>query len=157
MESYCKFNAISKMKSLLTKLRSSPTAYNVFTAFAVNTESTSGDQCVTEFGKTTILTSGYSEVIADHPGTVTLGPAGEQDFVSKFLTLPNCRPQGANVVPAALVPVQYLTPTVTSQYPTISRATRISIAPVSFLRQVPFFSLSFIEMGRLSTLYFNAP
>lgn len=153
MEPYCKFNAITKMKAHLTKLRSSPTAYNVFTAFAVNIESTSGDQCVTETGETTILATAYSEEIADNPGTVTLGAAGEQDFVTKFLTLPNCRPQSANVVPpTALLPVLSLTSTVTLQYPTVTRQTRISIAPVSFLRQVPFFSLSFIEMGRLSAL-----
>lgn len=141
------------MKADLIKLRSSPTAYNVFTAFAVNSESTSGGSCVTEPGPTTTLSVPYSEIIADHPGLVTLGAAGEQEFVSSFLNLPSCR-QSANVIPAALLPVQYVTPTVTSHYPTISRAfaTRISIAPVSFLHQVPFFSLSFIEMGRLSTL-----
>lgn len=111
---------------------SSPTAYNVFTAFAVNSESTSGGSCVTEPGPTTTLSVPYSEIIADHPGLVTLGAAGEQEFVSSFLNLPSCR-QSANVIPAALLPVQYVTPTVTSHYPTISRAfaTRISIAPTS--------------------------
>ncbi|MCJ1464130.1 hypothetical protein MMC07_002743 [Pseudocyphellaria aurata] len=91
---------------------SSPTAYNVFTAYAVNSETSVGGSCSTRNGDTTTLTIAYSEAITNSPGIVTLGVDGEQNFISDFLGLSSCQGQGAAVVPGALVPVEYLTPTV---------------------------------------------
>lgn len=109
--------------------RSSPTAYNVFTAYAVNTETLVGDSCSVRSGPTTTLTIGYSEAISNSPGVVTLGVEGEQFFISQYLGLTTCQGQGATVVPAALLQVTYLTPTVSI---TRTFQSGLTIAPVSF-------------------------
>lgn len=163
-------NAISKTRADLTLLRSSPTAYNVFTAYAIITQSVNAAGiCVTETGSTTSIPTGYSEIIDDSSGVVTLGAVGEQKFVTDVLSISTCQVSAANVVPSALLQVTALTPVTTLFYNTVSRVfASLSIAPVSLyikyecldtsLKSVAFFldhPVMWVEVCALESLPFR--
>lgn len=124
---------MSNGQANLTNLRTSPTAYNVFTAYAINRQTLVEGNCMTLTGATTTLVTPYLETITSPEGIVTLDAAGEQKFVTDVLQITTCSGQDVNIVPSAFVPVTSITATVTQNHQTVSRAfASLTIAPVRF-------------------------
>ena len=93
----------------------SPTAYNVFTAYSVTSAVLSNGVCSTVSGSRMVLPSAYSEILSSASGTVYLDQAGEQQFIN-YLGFTTCSGAGLSVVPTALVQVTSSTTTTTMTY-----------------------------------------
>lgn len=135
----------------LISLRSSPTAYNVFTgttdehrfeeasvadksaAYSVTSEYTSNGVCITSSGPPIPVTPAYSEILPSANGQVTLDVNGQQSFIA-HLGFSTCSGGGENVVPQALFQVTNTTATTTSTFtnmPLAAVVASLTIAPVS--------------------------
>ena len=93
----------------------SPTAYNVFTAYSVTSAVLSGGVCSTVSGPRMLLPQAYTEVVPQANGRVVLDQNGEQQFI-KQLGFSSCSGGGVSIVPTALVPVSSTTMTTTQSF-----------------------------------------
>ncbi|KAL8789038.1 MAG: hypothetical protein Q9195_007004 [Heterodermia aff. obscurata] len=109
----------------------SPTAYNVFSAYSVTSAHIVNGQCVTTSGSAVTLPTPYSETLASASGRVTLDPAGEQAFIN-FLGFTSCVGGGEIASQTALVPVANVTSTTTKTGNGVSlAAASLSLAPTT--------------------------
>ncbi|MCJ1274719.1 hypothetical protein MMC21_002517 [Puttea exsequens] len=111
----------------------SPTAYNVFTAYSITSAFPSNGVCITTSGAPTTLSSAYTETLASANGRVTLDANGQQEFIN-FLGFSSCSGGGENVVPTALIQVTNTTATQTATFsnvPLAAAQASLSIAPQS--------------------------
>lgn len=106
---WCRFVRIvyPSPASDLIWLRTSPTAYNVISAYSVTSEYTSGDQCSTYLGTRISLSSAYSVALPTVSGRVILTD-DNQDFIN-FLHISTCSNGGQSVTQIPLVQVLNLT------------------------------------------------
>ena len=132
-------------------IRTSPTAYNVFTgmtcehlreepsvadksaAYSVTSAYTSNGLCITTSGPAITVSPAYSETLTSASGQVTLDVNGQQQFIN-YLGFSTCSGGGENVVAQALVQVQNTTATTTSSFTNVPLAAvvaSLTIAPVS--------------------------
>ncbi|KAL9003084.1 MAG: hypothetical protein Q9188_004019 [Gyalolechia gomerana] len=96
----------------------SPTAYNLFTAYTLTSQQQVNGVCVdTSYVRT--LPTAFTETLASANGQVTLDLAGEQAFIS-FIGFSTCQGGGANVGGTVLAQVSNLTSTTTMFYPTVA-------------------------------------
>lgn len=114
--------------------RSSPTAYNVFSAYSLTSAYMSNGKCVTTSGSATTVSPAYSETLISASGRVSPDPSGQQAFIN-YINFSKCSNGGENVVASALIPVADVTVTVTTSFSTVSLAaiTSRSLAPVSLV------------------------
>jgi len=114
--------------------RSSPTAYNVFTAYSITSAHMSNGRCVTVSGSAVPVVPAYSETLFSASGHVSLDPAGQQAFIN-YVGFSTCSGGGENAVASALIPVANVTQFVTTTFSGVSLAaiTSMSLAPVSLL------------------------
>lgn len=118
--------------------RTSPTAYNVFTAYTYsNQQQLANGLCSTTLTVIT-LPSAYTETLASASGKVYLDTEGQRGFLD-FLGFSTCTGGGENYVRTALVQVSDLTVSTTSTYFSVALAamsTNIGPSPTSgaFLR-----------------------
>lgn len=126
----------------------SPTAYNVFSAFSITSSHIVNGVCVTASGSAVPVIPAYSEVLPSASGRVELDSAGQRAFID-HIGFSTCSIGGARAVAGALVPVanvtQSLTQTFTGAY---SAAATLSLAPVSSLSRLISFP-SRLCLGRL--------
>ncbi|CAF9922364.1 MAG: hypothetical protein HETSPECPRED_005050 [Heterodermia speciosa] len=109
----------------------SPTAYNVFSAYSVTSAHIVNGQCVTTSGSAIVLPTPYSETLASASGRVTLDPAGEQAFID-YLGFTTCVGGGEIASQTALVPVANVTSTTTRTGSSVSlAAASLSLAPTT--------------------------
>ncbi|KAL8983341.1 MAG: hypothetical protein Q9205_002388 [Flavoplaca limonia] len=92
----------------------SPTAYNVYTAFTYTNQQVANGVCSTTSTVIT-LSSAYTETLATASGRVYLNQEGQQGFI-EFLGFSTCAGGGQNVQNTALMPVSELTVSTTSTY-----------------------------------------
>ena len=135
----------------LISLRSSPTAYNVFTgtayehrfeessladkpsAYSITSEYLSNGVCITTSGSAMPVSPAYSEILSSANGQVTLDVNGQQSFID-HLGFTTCSGGGENVVAQALVQVTNTTTTTTRSFtnmPLAAVVASLTIAPVS--------------------------
>ncbi|KAI4282574.1 MAG: hypothetical protein L6R38_002823 [Xanthoria sp. 2 TBL-2021] len=99
----------------------SPTAYNVFTAYTYTTQlQLANGQCSTTSTVVT-LTSAYTETLATASGRVYLDEGGQRGFI-EALGFSTCTGGGENYVNTALVQVSDLTVSTTSTYSGVALA-----------------------------------
>ncbi|KAL6717386.1 hypothetical protein ACLMJK_005301 [Lecanora helva] len=110
----------------------SPTAYNVFSAYSVTSEFESNGVCVTTSGAPTTLSSAFSEILPAASGRVVLDANGQQSFID-FLGFSSCSAGGVSVKPTALIQITNTTDTQTSTFSNVPLAAMASltIAPQS--------------------------
>ena len=126
----CKCNPHSGVQHAKRK-RTSPTAYNVYSAYSVTSAHIVSGTCVTTSGTPVILPTPYSETLASASGRVTLDPAGEMAFIS-YLGFSTCVGGGLIASQTALVPVANVTTTTTRTGNSVPlAAASLSLAPVS--------------------------
>lgn len=101
--------------SLNGAVLTSPTPYNVFTAYSVTSAVLSGGICSTVSGPRVTLSSAYSQALSSASGHVVLDQGGEQSFINQ-LGFSSCSGGGINLVPSALVPVSPTTATSTQTF-----------------------------------------
>jgi len=92
----------------------SPTAYDVFTAYSITSTVFSNGGCSTIFGSPITLSSAFS--FARSPGVAGIDQSAEQSFIEQLGGLPSCSPGGVNISPTTAVPV-----VVTTAFSTITR------------------------------------
>ena len=140
----------------LIPIRTSPTAYNVFTgmiyehdfevtsvadifkAYSITSAYTSNGICVTTSGSPIQVSPAYSEILSSANGRVTLDVNGQQSFID-YLGFSTCSGGGENVVATALVQVLNTTATTTSTFSNVPLAAvmaSLTIAPVSLLNRI---------------------
>ncbi|KAL8908123.1 MAG: hypothetical protein Q9207_001015 [Kuettlingeria erythrocarpa] len=95
----------------------SPTAYNVFSAYTLTSQQLVGGVCSTTSYESTLPTA-YSETLSAGDGQVTLDLAGEQAFIS-YLGFTRCQGGGENVGGTVLAQVSNLTATTTMFYSSV--------------------------------------
>ncbi|KAL9127672.1 MAG: hypothetical protein Q9217_003499 [Psora testacea] len=112
-------------------LLTSPTAYNVFTAYSVTSEYESNNICITSSGSKVLLSSAYSQTLPSASGRVFLDPQGQQQFID-FLDFTSCSGGGENFAATALIQVTNTTATMTTTFSGILAAASagLTIAPV---------------------------
>lgn len=118
---------------------SSPTAYNVFTAFSITSEYFSNGACHTDSGTKSVLPTAYSEILPSASGRVYLDLNGQQQFID-HLGFSSCSGGGENIVPTALVRVQNTTATSTTTFsnvPLAAMSATLTIAPVWLSKPFP--------------------
>ncbi|KAL8645571.1 MAG: hypothetical protein Q9210_006634 [Variospora velana] len=98
----------------------SPTAYNLFTAYTLTSQRIVNGVCSTELYEST-LASAFTETLSSADGQVTLDLAGEQAFIS-ILGFTRCQGGGENIGGTVLAQVQTLTATSTTFYNTVALA-----------------------------------
>ncbi|KAL9599794.1 MAG: hypothetical protein Q9219_003580 [cf. Caloplaca sp. 3 TL-2023] len=98
----------------------SPTAYNIFSAYTLTSQVFVNGDCQTTSYVST-LDNAYSETLSTANGQVTLDLAGEQSFIS-FIGFTQCQGGGANVGGTVLAQVSDLTVTTSMFYPTVTLA-----------------------------------
>ncbi|KAL8666416.1 MAG: hypothetical protein Q9202_001439 [Teloschistes flavicans] len=110
----------------------SPTAYNVFTAYTLSSQFLANGVCSSTIYSST-LPQAYTETLPQGGGQVTLNPAGEQEFITGFLQFSTCSNGGENVVASVLAPVSNLTATTTISGSGIALAaqTTMTLAPTT--------------------------
>ncbi|KAL2046888.1 hypothetical protein N7G274_000906 [Stereocaulon virgatum] len=114
----------------------SPTAYNVFTAYSITSAFLSNGVCMTTSGSPILLSSAYTEILQSANGQIVLDASGQQSFID-FLGFTTCSGGGENVAATALVQVTNTTATMTSTFsgvPLAAVSATLTIAPKS----VPF-------------------
>jgi len=84
--------------------RSSPTAYNVFTAYSITSAYLSNGVCTITSGSAITLPSAYSEILPEASGKVYLDAGGQQSFID-YLGFTTCSGGGVNIQPTALIQV----------------------------------------------------
>ncbi|CAD6569345.1 MAG: hypothetical protein ASARMPRED_002734 [Alectoria sarmentosa] len=117
----------------------SPTAYNVFTAYSITSVYTSNGLCVTTSGSAIQVSPAYSEILTSANGQVTLDANGQQSFI-EYLGFSTCSGGGENVVATALVQVTNTTTTTTSTFSNVPLAAvvaSLTIAPQSVPAAAP--------------------
>lgn len=117
----------------------SPTAYNVFTAYSVTSAYLSNGICVTTSGSAIPVSPAYSEILTSANGRVTLDANGQQSFID-HLGFSTCSGGGENVVATALVQVMNTTATTTSIFSNVPLAAvmaSLTIAPQSVPAAAP--------------------
>ena len=135
----------------LISIRTSPTAYNVFTgmtyqqlfedilftdkhaAYSVTSAYFSNGICVTTSGSAISVSPAYSKVLVSANGQVTLDANGQQSFID-HLGFSSCSGGGENIGATALVQVMNTTTTTTSTFSNVPLAAvvaSLTIAPVS--------------------------
>lgn len=102
----------------MNRARTSPTAYNVYSAFTVTTSSLVNNVCVASSYSST-LPSAFTQNLAAASGTVYLNAEGEQSFIN-YIRLTTCSGAGASIVGLQLIHVQNTIAIVTSTFPTVS-------------------------------------
>ncbi|KAL8735254.1 MAG: hypothetical protein Q9181_002886 [Wetmoreana brouardii] len=107
----------------------SPTAYNIFTAYTLSSQSISGGICQTTT-YTSKLDAAYTETLATAGGQVTLDLEGERGFIS-FLGFTSCSSGGENAQGTVLAQVQNLTVSTTMFYSSIALAMSVTLAPTT--------------------------
>jgi len=114
--------------------RSSPTAYNVFSAYSITSAYISNGRCMTSSGPAVPVIPAYSETLLSTSGRVSLDPAGQQAFID-YLSFTTCSGGGGNAVASALIPVAHITVSVTTTFSGVPLAaiTSRSLAPVSLV------------------------
>lgn len=153
-------------------LRTSPTAYNVFTgityqhileepsvadvsaAYSVTSAYLSNGLCVTSSGSAIQVSPAYSEILTSANGRVTLDANGQQSFID-HLGFSTCSGGGENVVATALVQVMNTTATTTSTYSNVPLAAvmaSLTIAPVSSKAHGPILRLNVLYYPGYSIL-----
>jgi len=115
---------------ILTISRTSPTPYNVITAYSITSAYTANGVCVTTSESAYTLPTAYTETLPSASGQVTLDAAGAQSFIN-FLGFSSCSGRSGNVVTTALVQVRNVTSTTTTTRSSVSLAVAMSLAPVS--------------------------
>ena len=115
---------------ILTISRTSPTPYNVISAYSITSAYKSNDACVTISESAFTLATAYTETLPSASGRVTLDAAGEQAFIN-FVGFSSCSGGGESIVPTALVQIRDATSTTTITRSSVSLAAAISLAPVS--------------------------
>lgn len=123
----------------------SPTAYNVFSAYSLTSAYLSNGKCVTTSGSPVPVIPAYSEALPSASGRVSLDAAGQQQFIN-HLGFSGCSAAGEHAVASALIPVASITASSTrtliggaSLAPTTnpsSQPSRPSSAPVVTLTEV---------------------
>ncbi|KAL9020902.1 MAG: hypothetical protein Q9185_001865 [Variospora sp. 1 TL-2023] len=98
----------------------SPTAYNLFTAFTLTSQLIENGVCVTSTYEST-LASAFTETLSSADGQVTLDLVGEQAFISA-LGFTRCQSGGENIGGTVLAQVETLTDTTTMFYNTVALA-----------------------------------
>ena len=137
----------------LILIRTSPTAYNVFTgmtyqqlfeeilftdiyaAYTVTSAYLSSGLCVTITDSAVSVSPAYSEVLISANGRVTLDANGQQSFID-HLGFSTCSGGAENIGARALVQVVNTTTTTTSTFSNVPLAAvvaSLTIAPVSIL------------------------
>lgn len=86
----------------------SPTAYNVFSAYSITSAHLSNGRCVTTSGSAVQVNPAYSEALPSASGRVSLDAAGQQAFIN-HLGFSTCSGGGEHVAGGALIPVATLT------------------------------------------------
>ncbi|KAF6240677.1 hypothetical protein HO173_001349 [Letharia columbiana] len=117
----------------------SPTAYNVFTAYSITSAFLSNGVCVTTSGSAIPVSPAYSEILSSANGRVTLDANGQQSFID-YLGFSTCSAGGENVVATALVQVLNTTTTTTSTFSNVPLAAvmaSLTIAPQSVPAAAP--------------------
>jgi len=117
----------------------SPTAYNVFTAYSITSAYLSNGICVTTSGSPIPVSPAYSEILSSANGRVTLDVNGQQSFID-HLGFSTCSGGGENVVATALVQVLNTTATTTSTFSNVPLAAvmaSLTIAPQSVPAAAP--------------------
>lgn len=117
----------------------SPTAYNVFTAYSITSAYSSNGLCVTTSGSAIPVSPAYSEILSSANGRVTLDANGQQSFID-HLGFSTCSGGGENVVATALLQVLNTTATTTSTFSNVPLAAvvaSLTIAPQSFPAAAP--------------------
>ena len=109
----------------------SPTAYNVFSAYSITSAHIVNGQCVTTSGSAITLNPAYSETLPSASGRVSLDAAGQQAFINQ-LGFSTCSGGGENAAASALIPVANVTSTTTMTISSVPlAAATMSLAPVS--------------------------
>ncbi|KAI4141505.1 MAG: hypothetical protein L6R39_005302 [Caloplaca ligustica] len=98
----------------------SPTAYNVFSAFTLTSQQLVGGVCSTT-SYTRTLANAFSETLSSANGQVTLDLAGEQQFIS-YIGFTRCQGGGENVGGTVIAQVSNLTSTTTMFYSGVALA-----------------------------------
>ncbi|KAL8716607.1 MAG: hypothetical protein Q9225_006077 [Loekoesia sp. 1 TL-2023] len=98
----------------------SPTAYNVFSAYTLTSQQPVNGVCSTTSFESTLPTA-YSETLTSADGKVTLDLAGEQAFI-QHLGFSRCQGGGANPANTILAQVSNLTSTTTMFYNSVALA-----------------------------------
>lgn len=132
----------------------SPTAYNVFTAYSITSAYLSNGICVTTSGSAMSVSPAYSEVLVSANGQVTLDANGQQSFID-HLGFTSCSGGGENIGATALVQVLNTTATTTSTFSNVPLAAvvaSLTIAPQS----VPSAAPGATTTGLSSTYYPSA-
>ena len=149
-------NFLNLKMQTLTSIRTSPTAYNVFTgmtyqqsskitftdiyaAYSITSAYSSNGICVTTSGSAISVSPAYSEVLVSANGQVTLDANGQQSFID-HLGFSSCSGGGENIGATALVQVLNTTATTTSTFSNVPLAAvvaSLTIAPVSILPTRP--------------------
>ena len=141
----------------LILIRTSPTAYNVFTgmtyqqffedilctniyaAYSITSAYNSNGICVTTSGSAIPVSPAYSEVLVSANGQVTLDANGQQSFID-HLGFSSCSGGGENIGATAIYQVLNTTATTTSTFSNVPLAAvvaSLTIAPVSILPTRP--------------------
>ena len=132
VEQYCtKFQNLEDAAAETKANRTSPTAYNVFTAYSVTSAYESAGLCVTDSGMKIDLPSAYSQILPSASGRVYLDAGGQQEFIDS-LGFSTCSGGGQNIMPTALVQVTNTTATTTRTFSGIlaAQSASLTIAPV---------------------------
>ncbi|KAI4201730.1 MAG: hypothetical protein LQ350_003084 [Teloschistes chrysophthalmus] len=90
----------------------SPTAYNVFTAYTLSSQFVANGVCSSTTYVST-LPQAFTETLPQGGGQVTLDAAGEQQFITGVLGFSTCSNGGANIAASVLAPVSNITATTT--------------------------------------------
>ena len=113
-------------------LLSSPTAYNLFTAYSIISKTLSDAICVTSTGPRIILPTAFSEVLTSASGHVQLDQSGEQRFLN-YLSFSTCSLGSDTVVPTALIRILNVTATTTTTHSNVilvAATQSLTVAPV---------------------------
>ncbi|KAL8764781.1 MAG: hypothetical protein Q9203_006975 [Teloschistes exilis] len=90
----------------------SPTAYNVFSAYTLSSQFIANGVCSSTV-YTSTLPQAFTETLPQGGGQVTLDAAGQQQFITGFLGFSTCSTGGANIAASVLAPVSNITATTT--------------------------------------------
>ncbi|KAL8958767.1 MAG: hypothetical protein Q9193_004239 [Seirophora villosa] len=98
----------------------SPTAYNVFTAYTLTSQQFVNGACSTASYSRTLATA-YTETLNGDDGEVTLDLAGQQAFIN-YIGFTRCQGAGENVGGTVLAQVQNVTTTTTMYFNSVGLA-----------------------------------
>ena len=126
-------------------LLTSPTAYNVFTAYSVTSAVPINGVCSTVSGPRMAVSPAYSEILRQANGKVYLDENGEKEFIAQ-LGFTTCSGVGVSFNPTALVPISETTATVTNSYSANTPLAVLGGSVVSF--RLPRFSRP-LQLSRL--------